>query len=90
MAQEGILVAGIWFLLLTTIMATYRVMVGPTLPDRVVGLNTVTTKVVVMTAVLAVLWEEWYLIDAAIVLLMVNSVSGLLLAKYLERRGRRA
>ncbi|AFK22736.1 monovalent cation/H+ antiporter complex subunit F [Pyrococcus sp. ST04] len=88
MAQESILVAGIGVLLITALMATYRVIVGPSLADRVVGLNTVTTKVVGIIAILAVLWREWYLIDAAIVLLMVNSVSGLILAKYMERRGK--
>ncbi|AMM54040.1 monovalent cation/H+ antiporter complex subunit F [Pyrococcus kukulkanii] len=90
MAKESILVAGIGVLLFTALMAMYRVIAGPTLADRIVGLNTVTTKVVGIIAILAVLWREWYLIDAAIVLLMVNSVSGLILAKYMERRGRNA
>ncbi|CAB50114.1 monovalent cation/H+ antiporter complex subunit F [Pyrococcus abyssi] len=87
MAQEGFLVAGIWILLGTALMAMYRVIAGPTLPDRVVGLNTITTKIVGILTILAILWREYYLIDMAIVLLMVNSIGGLILAKHMERRG---
>ncbi|HII61203.1 monovalent cation/H+ antiporter complex subunit F [Pyrococcus horikoshii] len=85
MAQENVLVAGVWVLLGTALMAMYRVITGPTLPDRIVGLNTITTKVVGILAILGVLWEEYFLIDMAIVLLMVNSVGGLMLAKHMER-----
>ncbi|MDK2869325.1 MAG: multicomponent Na+:H+ antiporter subunit [Pyrococcus sp.] len=89
MVKENVLVAGIWILLATAIIASYRVIFGPSLGDRVVGLNTITTKVVGAIAILSVLWREWYLLDLAIVLLMVNSVGGLIMAKYMERRGKR-
>ncbi|AEC52542.1 putative monovalent cation/H+ antiporter subunit F [Pyrococcus sp. NA2] len=90
MVEEGLLVAGIWVLIITGLMALYRVIVGPTFADRIVGLNTITTKIVGVIAILAVLWREFYLIDVAIVLLMVNSIGGLMLAKYMERRGKGA
>ncbi|AAL81276.1 cation:proton antiporter [Pyrococcus furiosus DSM 3638] len=89
MVKEDVLVAGIWILLATAIIASYRVIFGPSLADRVVGLNTITTKIVGAIAILSVLWREWYLLDIAIVLLMVNSVGGLIIAKYMERRGRK-
>ncbi|WP_297093122.1 monovalent cation/H+ antiporter complex subunit F [Thermococcus sp.] len=86
MAQEGLLVSVFYVLVFTAMLITYRVVRGPTLPDRIVGLNTITTKVVVIIAVVSVIRKEYYLIDLAIVLLMVNSVGGLILAKYMERR----
>ncbi|WP_258083813.1 monovalent cation/H+ antiporter complex subunit F [Thermococcus thermotolerans] len=87
MAQEGLLVSAFYVLVFTAILITYRVVRGPTLPDRIVGLNTITTKVVVIIAVVSVIRGEYYLVDLAIVLLMVNAVGGLILAKYMERRG---
>ncbi|ANF22146.1 monovalent cation/H+ antiporter complex subunit F [Thermococcus piezophilus] len=87
MAQEGLLVSAFYLLVFTAMLIIYRVVRGPTLPDRIVGLNAITTKVVVIIAVLSVLQQEYYLIDLAIVLLMVNAVGGLILAKYMERRG---
>ncbi|ASJ14800.1 monovalent cation/H+ antiporter complex subunit F [Thermococcus radiotolerans] len=86
MAQEGLLVSAFYVLVFTAMLITYRVVKGPTLPDRIVGLNTITTKVVVIIAVVSVIRGEYYLVDLAIVLLMVNAVGGLILAKYMERR----
>jgi multicomponent Na+:H+ antiporter subunit F len=87
MAEENFLVTlryAVWFLVFTAAVVSYRVVFGPTLADRVVALNTATTKVVVMVAVLSVVLDAYYLLDVAIVLLMVNAVGGLIIAKYLE------
>jgi len=90
--EENILVDpfgwGVLILIGTSLLLTYRVLFGPTLADRVVGLNTITTKLVVIIAILAALRREFMLIDLAIVLLMVNTVGALIIAKYLERRGK--
>ncbi len=86
--NEGTLLTGaVMVLTLTSLLLTYRVLFGPTTPDRIVGVNTITTKAVVMLAIFAVVRGEYYLLDLAIVLLMVNSVGGLIFAKYLERGG---
>ncbi|MFO8133081.1 MAG: monovalent cation/H+ antiporter complex subunit F [Thermoplasmatota archaeon] len=76
-------------LLATSLALFYRVLAGPTVPDRIVGLNTITTKVVVVIALLAGFLEEYFLLDLAIVLIMVNAVGGLILAKHFERRVRK-
>ncbi|HIP88387.1 MAG TPA: cation:proton antiporter [Thermococcus paralvinellae] len=92
MVEENLLVTpfgwGVLILIFTSILLTYRVLFGPTLPDRIVGLNTITTKVVIIIAILSVIGRRYFLVDLAVVLLMVNAVGGLILAKYLERRGK--
>ena len=91
MAGEDFLVNPLgWAILVllgTSFVLVYRVLVGPTLPDRIVGLNTITTKIVVVIALLVGLLEEYFLLDLAIVLLMVNAVGGLIMAKHFERGG---
>jgi len=93
MVEENFLVSPLGLtiivLLITSFILIYRVVVGPTLPDRVVGFNTITTKIVVVIAVLSVLLREFYLLDLAIVLLMVNGVGNLILSKHLEKEGAR-
>ncbi|WP_297438555.1 monovalent cation/H+ antiporter complex subunit F [Thermococcus sp.] len=87
MAEENFLVTlryTVWFLVFTAAVVSYRVVFGPTLADRMVALNTATTKVVVMVAVLSVVLDAYYLLDVAVVLLMVNAVGGLITARYLE------
>lgn len=91
MVEENILVNPLWWtiiiLLGTSFVLFYRVVMGPTIPDRIIGLNTITTKIVVGIAVISIVTEQYFLIDLAIVLLMVNTVGGLILAKHFERGG---
>lgn len=92
MVEENILVNidPFWWVLIllmfTSFLLIYRVIFGPTLADRIVGLNTITTKVVIIIALYSVITKEYILIDLAIVLLMVNGVGGLILSKHFERR----
>lgn len=77
-----------WVVLLlvfTSFLLVYRIVFGPTSADRIVALNTITTKVIIVIAILSVLLEKFALIDLAIVLLMINAVSSLVLAKHLHR-----
>ncbi|WP_237705092.1 monovalent cation/H+ antiporter complex subunit F [Thermococcus zilligii] len=74
------------FLLFTTALVSYRILLGPTIADRAVALNTATTKAVLIIAMLSLLYDAPYLLDVGIVLLMVNAVGGLIIAKYLEVR----
>ncbi len=91
MVEENLLVDPLWWtmviLLVTSFVLFYRVVFGPTQPDRIIGLNTITTKIVVVIVLFSIILEEYFLIDLAIVLLMVNTVGGLILAKHFERRG---
>ncbi len=71
-------------LLITSFILFYRVIAGPTQPDRIVGFNTISTKIVVVIALLSILYDEYYMVDLALVLLLVNAVGGLILAKHFE------
>ncbi|NJE25541.1 cation:proton antiporter [Thermococcus sp. MV5] len=88
MVEEDLLVSpfgwGALILVATSLILSYRVLFGPTLADRIVGINTVTTKVVVVLAIFGFIMSEYFFLDLAIVLLMVNAVGGLILAKYME------
>ncbi|HDH44699.1 MAG TPA: cation:proton antiporter [Thermococcus sp.] len=88
MVEEDLLVNpfgwGALVLIVTSLILSYRVLFGPTLADRIVGINTVTTKLVVILAIFGFIMEEYFFLDLAIVLLMVNAVGSLILAKYME------
>ena len=73
-------------MVVTSFLLLYRTVFGPTAADRIVALNTFTTKAIIIVALLAVLIQEFDLIDLAIVLLMINGVSSLILAKHIRRR----
>ena len=71
-------------LLLPIIMAIIRVIKGPTAPDRVVGLDTVNTIVIVGMIIFGIAAGSVIYIDVAIVYALLSFISTLFIAKYLE------
>ena len=72
------------FLTLCIVMALIRVIRGPTAPDRIVGLDTINTIVIVGMIVFGAASSEIIYIDVAIVYALLSFVTTLFIAKYLE------
>lgn len=67
----------------------YRVVRGPTLYDRVLGLNGISTKAIVLLVVIGTVYERVEMfVDIATGYALLNLVGALAIAKYLEQRGR--
>ena len=79
---EYLIVLG--FLLLAIAMIIIRVIKGPTAPDRVVGLDTLNTIVIVSMVIFGVAAGSVIYIDVAIVYALLSYISTLFIAKYLE------
>jgi multicomponent Na+:H+ antiporter subunit F len=68
----------------TIFFCLYRAVVGPTIPDRIIGINVVGTKVVVMFALIAVIFEEAFFLDLALVYALLLYVTTLAFVRYLS------
>lgn len=66
------------------VVAMIRIILGPTAPDRLVGLDTINTLVIVSMILFGVAFEEFIYIDVAIVYAVLSFISTLFIAKYLE------
>lgn len=75
-------------LALSTILSFVRVMVGPTLPDRVVAIDLVGALIVGITVVTAAATGEQAFLDVAMVIALVSFVGTVAYARYIEREGR--
>jgi len=73
------------FLALCITIALVRVLLGPTVPDRIVGLDTVNTLVVVSMVILGAAFEEVLIIDVGIVYALLSFVTTLFIAKYIDK-----
>ncbi|MCK5030560.1 MAG: cation:proton antiporter [Thermoplasmatales archaeon] len=71
-------------LLFCVIMAMIRVIRGPTAPDRIVGLDTINTIVIVGMVIFGAAFNEVIYIDVAIVYALLSFITTLFIAKYLE------
>jgi multicomponent Na+:H+ antiporter subunit F len=72
-------------LCLTVLMAlaTVRLVLGPTAPDRVIALDTVNTLVIASMILFGVVFKEIIFVDVAIVYGLLSFVSTLYIAKYI-------
>ena len=66
------------------VIALIRVIKGPTAPDRVVGLDTINTIVIVGMVIFGAAFKDVIYIDVAIVYALLSYISTLFIAKYLE------
>ena len=88
MATADILVTALYgvviILVLTSVICLFRVVFGPSIPDRLVGLNTISTKFTLILVLLAVLYERDMFLDLAIAFAMLNVTGSLVISRYLE------
>jgi multicomponent Na+:H+ antiporter subunit F len=65
----------------------YRVFEGPTVYDRILGLNGISTKAVILLTILGSLNERLDMfVDIALGYAVLNVVGGLAVGKYLEQQ----
>lgn len=66
----------------------YRVVQGPTVFDRVLGLNGISTKAIILMVVIGTVYErEEMFVDISTGYALLNLVGALAVAKFLEQRG---
>ncbi|MEW6243726.1 MAG: monovalent cation/H+ antiporter complex subunit F [Bacillota bacterium] len=83
-----------WFLLVSVALALlaflsfYRAVIGPTPADRIIAINVIGTKTVVILAMMGFVYEEeWMFVDVALVYALISFVATVGVAKYF-RKGR--
>lgn len=67
-----------------TLLALIRVFLGPTAPDRVVGVDTVNTLVVASMIVLGAAYNRAIYIEIAIVYALLSFIGTIFIARYIE------
>jgi len=72
------------------LVASLRVMRGPSLPDRVVALDLVGLLAVSVISVAAIATQKPVLLDAAIALALIAFLSTVAFARFIEWQGERA
>ena len=81
-----------FFLILTLLILVYmyRVLQGPTVYDRILGLNGISTKAIILLTILGSLYGRLEMfVDIALGYAMLNIIGGLAVGKYLEQKENR-
>lgn len=72
------------FLLMGALLCLVRAYLGPTVVDRILAVNVVGTKALVVLVLLAFIFDRGLFIDVAIVYALLNIVVTIAAARYLE------
>jgi len=77
---------------ITLLMALYRAVVGPTKGDRLIAINVIGTKTLVLMAIISLVLKEQFFLDVVLVYALISFTASLFIAreiseKKLERRG---
>jgi multicomponent Na+:H+ antiporter subunit F len=75
--QAGLVAAG-----LVTLATGYRVIRGPTTPDRVVALDVIATNVVAIALLYSMLTGSGFYVDVAVVLAIIGFISTIAVARF--------
>lgn len=62
-----------------------RGIAGPTSLDRVVVINVIGTKTVVIMVMMSFIYDEYFFVDVALVYALISFIATICVAKYLER-----
>jgi multicomponent Na+:H+ antiporter subunit F len=73
----------VFYLAILMALATVRLVLGPTAPDRVIALDTVNTLTIAAMIIFGVIYQEIIFVDVAIVYGLLSFVSTLYIAKYI-------
>jgi len=75
----------LYLLIAMCFMCLYRVIKGPTIADRMVGIDIMGILVVGITAIIAVKTGQMFVLDIGIAWIILSFIATLTLAKYLGR-----
>lgn len=71
-------------ILVTMLLAMLRVLLGPTVYDRILAVNTLGTKTVLIIAVFGFLTERPDFLDIALVYALINFIGTIAILKFFE------
>lgn len=66
------------------ILVLYRAVKGPTVYDRVLAVNAIGTKTVVLIALTGFIYNRPHFLDIALVYALINFIATIAILKYLE------
>ena len=70
------------------VFTTIRILIGPTVWDRLLAFNLLSSKLIMIIVMCAIIFEKHYLLDIAITYALLGFVSTLFIARFIKGRGR--
>ena len=90
-ARHYMMIAGMCVLGITLLACFLRTLLGPRITDRIVGVNMISTQVIIVICILSIFLDEGGLVDVAMIYAMLGFLAVVVLCKiyigvYTDRR----
>lgn len=85
MMIKGILTIALIFFTITVVICLYRVIKGPSLPDRVVALDMIGINMLSMIAIISLLQNTTAYLEVILILGILSFIGTIAFSKYIER-----
>ena len=82
---KGVLLISLFFISVAIALCLFRVVKGPTMPDRVVALDTITYYLIAAIAIVSVLLKTYAFLGAILLLGILSFIGTIALSKFIER-----
>lgn len=82
---ETVFIAVTVILTMATFLCLFRAYVGPTAEDRIVAINVIGTKTVVIISIVSLVFHQEFFLDVALVYALVSFITTVGIAKYMEK-----
>jgi multicomponent Na+:H+ antiporter subunit F len=86
-AVDDVLLGAAAAFVVTSLVGVYRIVRGPTMPDRVIAINVIGSNVVIVIALLAAAIGEPGALDIALVYALLNFLLSIAISKFTVERG---
>ena len=83
--KEEILIVALIFFMLAIGLLLYRVIVGPTLPDRAIALDTIGVNLISAIAIVSIVLNTKAFLEAILILGILAFIGTIAFSKYVER-----
>ena len=83
--MTNVLLGALLFLMVLQFFSLYRVLKGPTVADRLVGLQVIASKVTAMIVLIAFMTDQMHYLDVALVYAMIGFVTTLAVTKFIGK-----
>lgn len=82
-----ILTFSILFLSITIMGCIYRAIIGPNSADRLIAINVISTKTIILILMVSFILKETYFVDVALVYALISFIASVVIANYIEKSG---
>lgn len=86
--MTNLLWASLFALLVLIALCLYRAAIGPTVADRMVAINIISTKTVVLVVGISLVTGQTHFVDVALVYGLIGFLATIGVSTYLEHTGR--